>query len=269
MIKIQIQTIDSCNAKCWKCPHSEVYHNNKVMSMELFEKIINDTIALYGKDTFILFVLYLENEPLLDPLLFKRAELIKEKFSKYNMTLSTNCILLPEFEGKLENYFSRVSLSFYGWDLESYNKIHRTNISKERFKKMQESFDRLSKNEVLYLSKNYKKEDMGTGNLNDILSWIPLNYSRGGFCNNDKILRESLSGCSTNKHKIISILQDGSMILCCMDYRRQTVLGNLNHQSLKEIISSPLYRNFHKKVEGILPSEKDFICKKCELANDR
>ena len=42
--------------------------------------------------------------------------------------------------------------------------------------------------------------------------------------------------------KQIGVLADGSLVPCCLDHNGDVILGNLLHQSLEEILSSPVPR---------------------------
>lgn len=262
---IQIQTVDSCNAQCVKCPHSEIYHNRNTMDDEVFVKIIDEFNQQFGHlKTRV--CLYLENEPLLDPLLFKRVKFIKQVIPTAELEISTNCLLLPKYEQQIMDGFDHIILSMQGWDCDSYNRIHKTAISEEKFDEMMAAFNRMKQNAKVDGKQFTKDLIEGDVDYNDTFSWYTMAYSRAGFLNNDFIYMDKLDGCASSKHKIINFLQDGSMILCCMDYLRKTVVGNIKYQSLKSILSSDLYNNMIAKVEGKIPSEKDFICKKCELS---
>ena len=46
------------------------------------------------------------------------------------------------------------------------------------------------------------------------------------------------------------------MILCCMDYLRNTVIGNIQNNSLRDILNGDLYKNIvgNKEQNIIAPS---------------
>ena len=72
----------------------------------------------------------------------------------------------------------------------------------------------------------------------------------------------SLCGQKLN-HNIL--LPDGTLLLCCMDYGMQHVLGNLLEQSYEEIMEQEEMRRIRAGIEG---DEKiAVLCRKCSCAN--
>jgi len=263
-LTVQIQTIDACNAKCYQCPYSYIYHAHKKMSDDVFTKLIYE-IALLGKKN-IKFAMYLQNEPLMDNLLFKRVSFIKKIIPNSVFEISTNCLLLPKYYKLIEEFFDIIILSIQAWDAESYNLIHRTNISKEHFQKILDTAHYLKDNKKDVFLKQFKPAITDGYEKREVDKWYKMRYSRAGFLTNNKIIKKEVHGCKGQKHKFINVLFDGSLILCCMDYIRETIYGNIKHQTLNNIYNSKLYKTYIGMVEGVTQSEPDFICKRCELS---
>jgi len=269
MQKIQIQTINSCNANCIKCPNTHIYQSRKTMADEVFLKILYELKITFQKDYFH-FDMFLQNEPLLDKKLFNRIKLIKQFFPNQNeIFISSNTMLIPKYKDKiieiLDPDVDEVNLSIHTWDADSYNLTHGTKITQEKFNKMQNACNEIVEVFQKKSHYNYFSKDIAENKeLYESKDWYQLAYSRGGFLSGDRILIKELEGCMREKNKYFNFLYDGSLILCCMDYRRQTIYGNIKHQTLQEIIDSTLYKTLMAKVDGA-ESAKDFICKKCEL----
>ena len=263
---VQIQTFDGCNASCYKCPTPFLYHSYKPIDDDLFVKIV---AQLYNYES-LRIALYLQNEPLLDPLLFKRAKFLKKVFgSRVELEISTNCLLLPKYKDQIIENFDIIILSLQAWNCDIYNRIHRLNIDEVYFNKIISAFEEIKKlKDKQVHAKQFSPKILEGKDINDVNAWYPMAYSRAGFLSGDKIIYQKIKGCRKNKHHGISILYDGTVILCCMDYLRQAVVGNLNHQTINEIINSQLYQRYILAVEGKIETPPDFICKKCELANE-
>lgn len=58
------------------------------------------------------------------------------------------------------------------------------------------------------------------------------------------------------------LLPDGTMILCCMDYGMDAVLGNLSNQTYEDIV----YGSSAKHIIEDMHSGRDVICNKCAFA---
>ena len=64
--------------------------------------------------------------------------------------------------------------------------------------------------------------------------------------------------------KQIGVLSDGSLVPCCLDHNGDVILGNLFHQSLEEILSSP---RAQAMIEGFLHhTATETLCQNCESA---
>lgn len=267
--RVQIQTVNSCNANCIKCPNTKIYQTRKVMEDDVFLKILYELKTTFP-NTFFHFDVYLQNEPLLDPKLFDRIKLIKSYFKGHHeIYMSSNAMLLPKYQEKIMEVFEpeidHLNIALHTWDAESYNMTHGTKISQEKFDKMKKSCDELSEHFKEKGHYNLFTEKITDDKeLYESADWYQLAYSRAGFLSKNRILIKELEGCMRDKHKYFNFLYDGSLILCCMDYLRQTVYGNIKHQTLQEIIDSSIYKTLMNKVEGE-ESADDFICKKCEL----
>ena len=61
----------------------------------------------------------------------------------------------------------------------------------------------------------------------------------------------------------ITVLWDGRVSLCCLDYEGDIEMGDVNRQSLKEIINGELYQEVRKNhINGLFLDK----CSKCNMA---
>jgi len=79
--------------------------------------------------------------------------------------------------------------------------------------------------------------------------------------------KNKIYGCNSIwANEMLHILYNGDVVLCCMDWRRETVLGNVKNSSIEEIWNGERYKNFREFVTGITESPTNFICKRCEAS---
>ncbi|MFW5621717.1 MAG: SPASM domain-containing protein, partial [Segatella copri] len=64
--------------------------------------------------------------------------------------------------------------------------------------------------------------------------------------------------------KQIGVLADGSLVPCCLDHNGDVILGNLLHQSLEEILSSPRAQAMTEGFKHHTATET--LCQNCESA---
>lgn len=61
------------------------------------------------------------------------------------------------------------------------------------------------------------------------------------------------------------LLPDGTLLLCCMDYKMKHELGNLKENTYEEIMGSEKMRRIK---EGLAGNEKiDILCRSCSFAS--
>lgn len=250
---LQLQTIDGCNAKCSFCPSWQINRTFKKMDNSLFEKVVLDFFSICESNPYI--ILFLQTEPLLDKDIFKKARWIKQIRLDVQLEIITNAYFLPDFTTEDLSIIDIMKTSV-PYTLEEYNNIHVFKTTQKRFDDIWKVLN-TNKQIANTIIKSYlnNTEKFGT------------KLSKAGFLNSDKIIYDTLSGCKKYKrNRIVDITYDGKWITCCMDYRSEIVFGDLNTQSITEILESKLYNDTFDMIEGKIESDDSFICKRCELA---
>jgi len=251
------------------------------MEDRLFEKIINDC---RDNPDLVFINLFMNNEPLTDPHIVERVEYVKKTLPQVCVTLYTNGLLLTEetADRLKRTKFDWISISFHGIRKATiedtmgipYDKaLHRINtfIKKVRREKraLKEfvginflNHENLTEEEIGEVIEYWKGKGIGH------VAYFPGPVTRAGNvstlpkpCNSGKIL-----GCySVQEDEMIHILEDGKVVLCCMDWRREVILGDLNNQSIHEIWNGKR-RDVWDMIQGMTEMSEDFLCRKCEEA---
>ncbi len=261
---VQIQTIDACNAACRMCPYKSISHSGKIMDMKLFKRIIHELKKEIDNEIItpnLNIHLYFQNEPLLDPLLFERVQYVKKILPHAYTIFSTNGLLVPKYAPDIiASNFTQIYISLYGYDSNSYNYITQSNISPEDYQYMIQSitYIKLNSNLVVKVSPSWKKKNG---------EWTLFEYSsRAGFYTNT-IYHHTIRGCKRKRNnEWINFHINGDMIICCMDWKKEVIIGNICEQTLNNIFNSPTYREMLLKTTGKIKSEFYYICKRCEWA---
>jgi hypothetical protein len=258
---IQIQTHSYCNGRCSYCPYQQV---NKEVSMGimnelLFYKIIDECLQHNMKRI----VLYLQNEPLMDSRLFHFINYIRNK-SKVVIELSTNGILLnTTIQSKLlkvdnlrlllninedtplNNIFEYVKQKPNGRTIAI---VYKGYLSKEKFFVVRDFFSKHKR--IFHVSLWNGIVDNRAGNVN--LYKNVLNVS-------------SLKGKCRDKRDTewIHVLWNGDVILCCQDWRRTVILGNVVSHTISDIFNSKEYNIIRDYMSSKKEVPKNFICRLC------
>jgi len=285
----QIQTNNLCNGSCIMCPISQE-KNKKTgrMSDELFEKIIKE-ISEYGTEDIFIW-LHLQNEPLTDNTIFDKIKLIKKISNGTIKTgLVTNGTLLTEEKIKElnETAVDRICFSIDAFTEESYNKIRKGQNFDTVLKNI-ENLRNSDSNANVFVRFIWQKDNYFE--LNDfkkfwknkgITTEIGIVNNRAGAVSNFKDIGLTdknipfqykfiqniwviLTGGCYNLSNSFNILHDGDVIMCCNDYIKKTILGNVKNNSIKEIWTSKRYQSIREAIFN-----KDFEkipeCNNCSL----
>ncbi|KLI35204.1 radical SAM superfamily [Brachyspira hyodysenteriae] len=226
MVQLEISTY--CNRKCHYCPNKDYETPKEFMSWEVFKKAIED-LKKINFTGIIHLTLY--NEPLFDDRLVDFVKYIHVHLPKVTQLLISN--------GDLLNLEKAKELAEAGVDkflITVHDKNPERNL--ERLKPVKE----------------FLKEKMRLQTSNELYL-----ENRGGTVKiKDEKRRVTYKTCQSIRSLTIS--KDGDIILCCQDYFKKYVMGNVMEKSILEIWNS--YHDLRVKLLRDNIAELP-ICKKC------
>ena len=274
-----IQTQSRCNARCIVCPLADQNYRKSVpqgkMSDSLFNKIIDECSQYDVKEISPEFL----NEPLMDFALENRIEYIREKCPSTYISLMTNGSLLEKERAKrlANSGLDRICFSVHGLSRETYEKnmvglnFHKTLNRINHFLSVNKSVEvRIAIMENL-LPKAEFQEALTYWKTRGTSVEIQLSNDRAGSVpDNTYIVWKP-----ENKGKIVGCMLDyplrnmavhfnGDVVLCCYDWHREILLGNLNESSIYDIWNSKKYQNIRHTIYGHF--SPGFICDRCVIA---
>jgi radical SAM protein with 4Fe4S-binding SPASM domain len=285
----QIQTNNLCNGSCIMCPISREKNTTPgEMTDEVFEKIIKEIAKNATKDTFIW--LHLQNEPLTDPLIFQKIQHINKVSNRTIRTgLVTNGTLLTEEIIKELNTsgLGRICFSIDAFTEKTYHSI-RKGLNYDTLLQNIEHLQKSQSNVKIFVRFIWQKENYHE--LNDfkkywkqkgIATEIGVVNNRAGAVSNFNAIRLQqrnipfqyrlvqnmwllfTKGCY-NLANSFNILYNGDVIMCCNDYHKKTILGNVLNTSIQEIWTNKKYQSLRETI-----FKKDFgnnpECQSCSV----
>ena len=223
---VEIETNPICNRKCVFCPVCQDKTPKKMMSDELFNKIINELKELHFKGDVSLSCY---GEPLLDKRLAGFAKRIKAELgSKIIINTNGDFLTIEKFRELVSAGIDTIALSQH---------------DKELSPAIKNLFSEISLTEQKYLIHNVVNENS------------PL-LNRGGSV--EVKSSRTLFGCPVRN---IYIRADGNVRFCCNDYYCEVKVGNVNQSKLIDIWNNPFYKKIRNDFRRDIFSLK--ICKKC------
>ncbi len=248
------------------------------MEERLYRKII-DECSLHKNIERV--ILYMSNEPLTDPSLIQRINYAKEKIPWASVHILTNGSLLTEelSEKLIHSKLDWIGVSLHGIRKETLRKamgidpeltINRVikffNKAKEH--RNIKDFAMITFLGHEYLTTEEKEETFRFWHEQGIerISYFDQPISRAGNVKSlPQVAHARIGGCkSLWANEMIHIAETGEVILCCMDWKREVVLGDLNAQSIEDVWCSVKYGEVRDQRNGKRDSQNNFICKRCE-----
>lgn len=295
---IQLQTTSICNGKCIMCPYLDSWQKNNpgMMTDKTFDRILNQIKPLPLDKI----CMYLENEPLVDPKILTRTEKVINELSFNLIEISTNAALMTKDKarmlGKLLNRIPhQIWISFHGVNPRTFegimgldfektldNVIYLLQLSQKTplnitIRGSGEPLVKSIGHQYGFSEKEYRVFWSRQFETHHIKIEPKINYFRyhdrcGTIKRNDirleKNVRDSLTGFYCPRvDSWLHFLYTGELCICCMDYHREQVFGDITTHSIDDILKGESYRRMRDMAFGLKESPGNFICKRCISPN--
>jgi pyruvate-formate lyase-activating enzyme len=276
---VSLEAHSICNQRCFFCPVSVAPRDPYFMPTALFERIVDEVAALGEPIEAVTMIQY--NEPTIDRRFVDQVHHIKDS-GLPPAVLSNGSNLVPETVDALVamgglHYFS-VNLSTL--DREQYardrGKDHLdqvlANLDYAKDKSMAEEmvvvvlgtdpeeharqFEAISRR---FAGSRFKVQDFEP---NDRAGYLDIGLAAEG--------RElHVRGCDYMGSRPIEhlhIAASAKAVICCQDYEEGWVLGDLENQSVQEVLEGEPFAQARRMVYGLETPPDDFICSNCRYA---
>jgi len=270
---ISIEATSFCNLKCKICPRTGKRNLLGHIDFELFKKII-DEANNYGSRSFCLHGF---GEPLLAPNFPKMAKYIKQVNKNNAILLATNGTMLNQkiAQALIEAPIDKVSISFLSTKKNNYQRL--TGLDKlETVEKNILNLIELKKIKKAIKPNIYLRMILNEDNKNE------EELFKNKWKNKPVILEiRQAHNCAGNKPDVSlikktkkypcyhlwfspAIYWNGDISICCGDWNKKALLGNIKNQTMYQIWNSEKikqYRQYHLKgLYGKMP-----LCAKCDI----
>jgi hypothetical protein len=268
--KIQIQTVDRCNYLCPMCPYPETAAGGRPtqLPVELFHRLIEEVRAAGRK---VKLCLMLQNEPFLDP---RFMELLAYAHAAEDAvgTISTvtNGSVLGEAQLDALMAYERLllTISVNATDRARYLQIHGRDFWDRVHGRLAAWGGPRARVRLSFVldatsvaqAKAFREYWQGLGYATRL---TPIN-SRAGSLDVARVhvVEEEFRHCHYPVDTL-NVLADGSVILCCNDWRHQQRFGDLRRQTIAEVWNAPALTSLRAAaIEGRLGDSAP--CRGCD-----
>lgn len=238
---IEIESINKCNGICSFCPVNvnKDTREKKIMSWELFKKIINELKELNYAGRISLFS---NNEPLLDERIIELHRYAREQLPNAWFHMFTNGTLLSL------DKFKELIVYLDELIIDNYNQELKLIPNSKAIKEYCEEHVELVEKVTIVL----RKPD-------EILS------SRGGDAPNRQNLISYGEETCVLPFKQLIVRPDGKVSLCCNDPLGKNTLGDLNKESVLDVWHGQRFKQIRK---ALYKGRKEWKhCEYCDVFN--
>lgn len=276
-VSLEAHTV--CNQACFFCPVSVDPRKSYFMPNDLYERILGE-LAAY-RDTLEAVSMINYNEPTIDPWFVERVGRIRAHGLR-PAVLSNGSGLTP---AKVDAIRGLGGLHYFSVNLSTLDRErYRQTRGRDHLPRVLENLDYAAQHRF---AETMDMVVLGTGDAEHRESFERIRERYGASHFNVKYFevndragylevglkvdgkKQRLAGCElvgSRPLQHLHITPQGKCVLCCQDYAGAEVVGDLERQSVAEVLSGPAMRLMRRYTYGLEEAPDDFICRSCEFA---
>jgi|SRR5688572_12607894 len=272
---LHIETTNRCNFKCVMCPLSfpdweETVGGIVTMSLADHHKILADLDELGGGTKLRALKLYSEGEPLIDPNIAEKVKASRSFAERIEITSNASGLTEQKARALIDSGLDYLRISIYSIDSVRHqqvtgSRIHPETIREniERFRKLRDYGGRVGP--FLYVKmidtgteENQRFLDLYRPIADEVIIEKPMNWN--SYEERDLmgpmyvgIDRGSIKTLDGNRRRVCAfpfyslvIKANGDVVACCVDWNKNTSVGNIHRNSFGEIWDGANLREFRR-----------------------
>lgn len=275
--RVQIQTQAGCNGRCVFCPNEAVLRSQLEhgrMAEPLFHKIIDELAETRPERI----MMYLQNEPLNNKRMPDWVRHVADRIPETTTLVTTNgTALTPEMsEALIDAGLKRIKVSLQSLDDETNRRIMGYGADKvvqnilECARLIRKKRSRLDLRVSMIVHANNPDEVDRARQFwkkNGVRLVTSALENRGGNIENAQELNAGepmrpRSDC-IRPFREMCILFNGQVVLCCVDWFRTVILGDVSKQSIQEVWHGPVIQGIREGFERGDALKLPPICRNC------
>ncbi len=279
-VSLEAHTV--CNQSCYFCPVSVAPRESYFMPTETYERILGEIAALREPIEAVFMISY--NEPTVDPRFVDQVRSIRGAGLPPS-TLTNGTGLTPERTDALVEMggLRYLSINISTLDRQRY----KDDRGKDHLRKVLRNLDYAKDKPVgedMHIvvlgmgddthQRDYEElKERFAGSRFDVRYFVA--NDRAGYLQVGLKARHDgprLCGCEHMGSRPIHhlhITPRAKVILCCQDYNEATEIGDLNRNSVREVLVGDDFARARRQVYGLEEAPRDFICHNCKFALTR
>jgi MoaA/NifB/PqqE/SkfB family radical SAM enzyme len=276
---VSIEAHSVCNQRCFFCPVSVAPRDPYYMPTELYDRIVREVAELGEPIEAVTMIQY--NEPTADRRFVEQVRTVKSHGLPAAVLSNGSGLTADKVDALVDmgglTYFS-VNLSTL--DREQYARDRGRDHLDRVLANLDYARDRPMADEMVIVVLGTDPEEHRRQLERISARFAGSRFKVQDFEANDRAgylevgLRPEnpdrpVKGCDYGGSRPIEHLHvtaAANVVICCQDYGENWVLGNLETQSVREVLDSDAYAAARRIVYGVDPPPSSFICDKCRYA---
>jgi len=277
---VSLETVTTCNQKCYFCPVSVAPRDDEEMPTELFERIVGE-LASY-RDTIDGVFLQSYNEPTIDRRFVDHCRTLFEANLPVAVLSNGSGLTPAKVDGLMKAGRLRfLCINLSTMDDERYARDRGEDHLRIVTRNLDYAKDLPVADEMRIIvlgsgddehRANFEAvRDRYAGSRFDVQQHLTVDRGFWHLEVGRKAMQRvgRLAGCEligSRPLQHLHITATGNCILCCQDYDENYVVGNLHRQSVREVLASEEMAKMRRWAYGVEDSPDDFICRSCTFA---
>lgn len=277
---VSLETVTTCNQKCYFCPVSVAPREDEEMPTSLFERIVGELTPF--RDSIDGVFLQSYNEPTIDRRFVDHCRTLFQAGLPVAV-LSNGSGLTP---AKADGVMAAGRLRFLCINLSTLDEeAYARDRGEDHLRIVMRNVDYLKdlpiaeEMRIIVLGSGDEEHrvnfeavrDRYAGSRFDVQQHLTVD--RGAW--HLEVARKAeprpgrLAGCEligSRPLQHLHITATGNCILCCQDYDENYVVGNLHRQTVREVLEGDEMARMRRWAYGVEDSPDDFICRSCTFA---
>ena len=278
-LHLDIEPTNACNLKCPMCPRTVLLNDENTnsnfhigsMNMNTFKRIIDEAVDIGVYSVKLNWL----GEPLVHSNIVDMVAYAKEK-GIIDVMFNTNAVLLTEDISRrlIEAGLDKIFFSFDSPLKEKYEQIRigakfedtlNNIIGFTKIRTEMRKIHPLTRVSMVLMESNRGEYDEYIRIFQDIVdtvAYVEYRDPAGNEIDETKVYEQGFA-CSQLWQRMF-IAWDGEVIPCCIDSQRESVMGNINKDTIKDIWNNEVYSKIRKLHKSGMCFEMD-LCRKCAL----
>ncbi|HET7437524.1 MAG TPA: radical SAM/SPASM domain-containing protein [Thermoanaerobaculia bacterium] len=279
---VSLETMTTCNQKCYFCPVSIAPREDEMMPDALFHRIVNELTAFRGTLESVFLQSY--NEPTLDRRFVDQCRTLFEAGLPVAVLSNGSGLTAAKVDALIESGPLRyLCINLSTLDRERYKAergedhlgvvLRNLDYLKDRPVAQEMRMVVLGKGDDTHQRDFEAIRDRFAGTrftvdpqvVMDRAGWLDVGMKPASK-------QKQLAGCDNVGSRPIQhlhITPRGRCVLCCEDYDENYVVGDLTKNTIAEVLEGPELAQMRRWVYGLEEAPDDFMCRDCVFARTR